>query len=313
MIQKGIIVESTGSWYAVEDETGKLHNCKLKGNFKTKGIKNTNPIAVGDNVEFEVTDDVGLIKIIQERRNYIIRKSTNLSKQHHIIASNIDQAILVVSMFEPRTSTGFIDRFLVTAEAYSIPAILVFNKLDLYSHEELKELDIMTQIYAKAGYESIHVSAKIGTNLNLLISTLKGKKSLFAGHSGVGKSALVNAIDPTKNLKIGQISDYHNKGKHTTTSATMHKLSFGAYIIDTPGIKEFGLIDFHKSELSHYFPEMQEFLGKCKYNNCTHEKEAGCKVKDAVEEGEISESRYQNYLKILNDEALLDFENQFKE
>ncbi len=312
-MKKGIVVESTGSWYIVEESDGKRTNCKLKGSFKTKGIKNTNPIAVGDNVAFEMVEEVGLIKQIFERRNYIIRKSTKLSKKHHIIASNIDQAVIIASLFEPRTTTGFIDRFLITAEAYSVPAIIVFNKIDLYSDELLDELERLTEIYAQAGYESIHVSAKEGTNLNMLISALKGKNSLFSGHSGVGKSALINAIDPSKNLKIGAISDYHSKGKHTTTNATMHKLQFGGHIIDTPGIKEFGLIDFHLTELSHFFPEMRNYLGQCKFNNCKHETEQGCKVIEAVEEGHISEERYFSYLKILNDEALLDFENQFRE
>lgn len=312
-MKSGIVIESTGSWYLVEEPDGTRTQCKLKGKFKIHGIKTTNPIAVGDLVDFEMVDEVGLIKKIHERRNYIIRKSTNLSKQHHIIASNIDQAIIVVSLIEPRTTTGFIDRFLITAEAYSVPAIIVFNKIDLYTDENLIELERLTEVYSAAGYESIHVSAKDGINLNILKSALKGKHSLFSGHSGVGKSALINSIDATKNLKIGKISDYHNKGKHTTTSATMYKLNFGAYIIDTPGIKEFGLIDFHMSELSHYFPEMRDYLGKCKFNNCTHEKEADCKVIEAVDEGEIAEERYINYLKILHDDALLEFENQYKE
>lgn len=310
-MKKGVVIESTGSWYSVEEPDGVITNCKLKGKFKTKGIKNTNPIAVGDIVDFEMVENVGLIKNIEERRNYIIRKSTNLSKQHHIIASNIDQAVLVVSLIEPRTSLGFIDRFLITAEAYSVPAIIVFNKIDLYSPENLIDLENITQIYAKAGYETIHVSAKNETNLNLLQSALKGKHSLFSGHSGVGKSALINSMDHSKNLKIGKISDAHNKGKHTTTYATMYKLNFGAHIIDTPGIKEFGLIDFHKSELSHYFPEMRQYLGSCKFNNCLHEKEQDCKVKLAVEEGEIAEVRYNNYLRILHDEAILDYEDSF--
>lgn len=312
MIEKGIVVRSTGSFYTVEGQNGKHIECKLKGKFKTHGIKNTNPIAVGDYVSFETKNEVGVITVIEPRNNYIIRKSTKLSKQHHIIASNIDQAILIISLIEPRTTTGFIDRFLITAEAYSISAILVFNKLDIYSEEQIIELEKLTDIYSAIGYETLHVSAKTGLNLETLKSILKGKKSLFSGHSGVGKSALVNAIDPTKNLSIGKVSQYHLKGKHTTTSASMHQLNFGAYIIDTPGIKEFGLIDFHVQELSHYFPEMKQYLGKCKFNDCTHDQEPGCSVKLAVIEGEISKERYSNYLKILHDEELLQWENQFK-
>ena len=307
----GTVIESTGSWYVVERDDGHQAKCKLKGNFKIKGIKNTNPIAVGDLVDYEFSEGVGLIKNIHERRNYIIRKSTKLSKQHHIIASNIDQAVLVASLIEPQTTTGFIDRFLITAEAYSIPAIIVFNKLDIYEKEQLLLLEKLTDVYIKAGYESIHVSAKTGANLHVLKSALKGKHSLLSGHSGVGKSALINSIDPSKKLTIGQVSSYHNKGKHTTTYASMHKLQMGAYIIDTPGIKEFGLIDFHKPELSHYFPEMRRYLGQCKFNNCLHDNEQECKIKEAVKKGEISSIRYENYLRILHDDAILDYENQF--
>ena len=312
-MENGIVVRSTGSFYTVESRDGSFIECKLKGKFKTKGIKNTNPIAVGDLVEFEMPDDVGLITKIEPRRNYIIRKSTNLSKQHHIIASNIDQAVLIISLIEPRTTTGFIDRFLITAEAYSIPAILVFNKLDIYSSEQIDELEKLTNIYSSINYETLHVSAKTGLNLETLKSILKGKKSLFSGHSGVGKSALVNAMDASQSLKIGEVSQYHLKGKHTTTYATMHHLNFGAHIIDTPGIKEFGLLNFHVQELSHYFPEMRQYLGKCKFNDCTHDQEPGCTVKLAVMEGDISQERYTNYLKILHDEELLQWENQFKE
>ncbi len=310
-MKKGVVIKSTGSSYLVRDLSGKEVTCRLKGKFKIKGIKNTNPVAVGDNVEFEIRDDVGLITAIEERRNYIIRKSTKLSKRQHIIASNIDQAVLVISLIEPRTTTGFIDRFLVTAEAYSIPSILVFNKIDIYSKEQIDELDMLTNIYSSAGYENIHVSAKTGLNLHTLKSILKGKRSLFSGNSGVGKSALVNAMDPSKNLKIGDVSQYHRKGKHTTTFAAMYELNFGAYIIDTPGIKEFGLIDFNKYELSHYFPEMRAYLGKCRFNNCTHDQEPDCRVKEAVDEGDIAALRYQSYLRILHDDELqnLDYED----
>ena len=306
---KGLVIRSTGSWYKVQSDEGIIYECKLKGKFKIKGIRTTNPIAVGDLVSFEWLDDqeIGLIHTIHDRKNYIIRKSVNLSKKSHIIAANIDQAILVVTLANPRTSTGFIDRFLITTEAYHIPAILVFNKIDLYDVEIMEIKQKFSEIYEKIGYKCIDVSATEGTNLDSLRTVMKGKTSLFSGHSGVGKSALVNAIDTSKDIRVGEISDAHAKGKHTTTYAEMHKLDFGAYIIDSPGIKEFGLIDFEKQELSHYFPEMRDLLQECKFNNCTHEHEPDCAIVEAVKMGEIEFGRYENYIKILHgDEIGLD-------
>ena len=303
---EGLVIRSTGSWYTVKAEDGKQYECKLKGRFKIQGIRTTNPLAVGDRVVFEWRDDkkAGLIHTIKERKNYIIRKSVNLSKRAHIIAANIDQALLVVTMAQPRTSTGFIDRFLITTEAYHIPAILVFNKIDLYDKELLAAKEELKEIYSASGYPCIDVSATKKINLEQLKEVMKGKVSLFSGHSGVGKSALINALDPLKNIRVGEISDAHAKGKHTTTFAEMHQLSFGAYIIDSPGIKEFGLIDFEKKELSHYFPEMRPYLSECKFNDCTHEHEPECAVIEAVREGKIAFSRYENYIKILHGDEI---------
>ncbi len=303
---EGLVIRSTGSWYSVQTADEQVYECKLKGRFKIKGIRTTNPIAVGDYVEFEWKDDkkIGLIHTIKERKNYIIRKSVNLSKKSHIIASNIDQAILVVTLANPRTSTGFIDRFLITTEAYHIPAILVFNKVDLYDEELLAAKEELKNIYSPLGYPCIDVSATKGINLDELKAVMKDKTSLFSGHSGVGKSALINALDPSKDIRVGEISDAHSKGTHTTTYAEMHKLDFGAYIIDSPGIKEFGLIDFEKQELSHYFPEMSELLQECKFNDCSHEHEPDCAIIEAVRNGEIAFSRYENYIKILHGDEI---------
>ncbi len=303
---EGLVIRSTGSWYTVKAEDGKQYECKLKGRFKIKGIRTTNPLAVGDLVVFEWRDDkkAGLIHTIKERKNYIIRKSVNLSKRAHIIAANIDQALLVVTMAQPRTSTGFIDRFLITTEAYHIPAILVFNKIDLYDEELTAAKEELKKIYSSIGYPCIDVSATEKINLEELKELMKGKVSLFSGHSGVGKSALINALDPSKNIRVGEISDAHAKGKHTTTFAEMHQLNFNAYIIDSPGIKEFGLIDFEKEELSHYFPEMRPYLSECKFNDCTHEHEPECAVIEAVREGKIAFSRYENYIKILHGDEI---------
>ena len=309
----GLVVRSTGSWYSVQTEDGNTYECKLKGRFKIKGIRTTNPIAVGDYVSFEWKDDkkIGLIHTIKERKNYIIRKSVNLSKKSHIIAANIDQAILVVTLANPRTSTGFIDRFLITTEAYHIPAILVFNKIDLYDETLQQAKDELKNIYSNLGYPCIDVSAKEAINLEELKSVMHNKISLFSGHSGVGKSALINALDPSKNIRVGDLSEAHAKGVHTTTFAEMHALDFGAYIIDSPGIKEFGLIDFEKQELSHYFPEMAACLQGCKFNNCTHEHEPECAIIEAVRSGEIAFSRYENYIKILHGDeiGLEDYKN----
>ena len=305
---KGRVIRSTGSWYSVMDESGNLTDCRLKGLFRIKGLKTTNPIAVGDEVHFEIDSKSGnaVITKINERKNYIIRRSTNQSKVFHIIASNIDQALLVVTMAMPRTSTGFIDRFLVTAEAYRIPVTLVFNKIDIYDEAKRASCLNIKNTYEKAGYPCMEVSAIRGDNLESFRSLLGGKTSLIAGHSGVGKSALINAVEPRLDLKTAPISTVHSKGRHTTTFAEMHPLSMGGYIIDTPGIKEFGIIDFYKEELCHYFPEIFKHLESCQFYNCTHDHEPGCTVIAAVKNGEISESRYLNYLNMLkgNDIAI---------
>lgn len=305
-LYKGKVIRSTGSWYEVLNEQGELIKCKFKGKFKIAGIKSTNPIAVGDQVQFSILNEeqIGLIQKLEDRHNYIIRKSTNLSKQTHIIASNIDYAFLVITLQHPRTSTGFIDRFLVTAEAYHIQTILVFNKVDLFSDEENQQVAALIKLYENIGYKCLKTSAKTGEGLEELKLLMKSSTSLFSGHSGVGKSALVNAIEPGLKLKTGEISEYHQKGKHTTTFAEMHPLKWGGYIIDTPGIKEFGMVDMQKETLSGYFPEMKDRLQLCKFNNCLHYNEPLCAVKEAVENGEIAQSRYINYLAILEDEDL---------
>lgn len=300
----GVVVKTTGSWYIVRTAEGEFVNCRIRGKFRIKGIKTTNPIAVGDKVEFEKqeSDEAGVIIRLFDRQNCIIRRSTNLSKQTHILAANVDQACLVVTLAFPRTSTGFMDRFLVSVAAYDVPAIICFNKIDLFDEiEELKEYhNEIISIYRNAGYTCLEVSALKKTNIDLLKAQLKDKTTLFAGHSGAGKSALINAIDPLLELKTGDVSVWSQKGKHTTTFAEMLPITEGGYIIDSPGIKEFGMVNFSKEELSHYYPEMKAVLSDCRFHNCTHEHEPGCAVKEAVEAGEISETRYFNYLNILN-------------
>jgi len=298
---KGIVTKSTGNYYTVMDPHGRRFECKLRGKFKISGIQSTNPIAVGDYVEFSLAEgsEVAVIHAISERKNYIVRKATNLSRQKHVIAANLDQALIIATLAEPRTSTGFIDRFLVTCEAYSIPAVIVFNKTDLYSAEGMDYLQSLASVYEDIGYRCIPVSAKSRSNLHLVEQLLKGKTTLLSGHSGVGKSTLVNAISPGLNLKVQSISKAHLKGKHTTTFAEMFELNDLGFIIDTPGIKEFGLIGFEAWELSHYYPEMRNLFNLCRYDNCTHSNEPGCRVKQAVEEGSISNFRYENYLSML--------------
>lgn len=302
--ESGIVIRSTGSSCNVMDSTGRILECRLKGNFRIKGIKSTNPLAVGDKVNYVLKpgEDVGLINSIEPRNNYIIRKATRLSKQSHIIAANIDRAIVMVTLSSPRTSTGFIDRFLVTAEAYHIPASIIFNKLDLLTASEKTRLKNLTELYTGLGYDCLHTSALKGEGINNVKGLLKDKVSLISGHSGVGKTALINSIEPGLMRRTGIISDYHQKGKHTTTFAEMLPLSFGGFIIDTPGIKEFGLVDFEKEEIAERFPEMRGLMHECQFNNCTHVHEPGCAVKDALVKGNISESRYANYISILNDE-----------
>ncbi|MDA3952669.1 MAG: ribosome small subunit-dependent GTPase A [Bacteroidales bacterium] len=301
-MKKGLIIKSTGSWYSVKDsETGEFVSCNIRGKLRIKGIKSTNPVAVGDIVEYDVSEEyeTGVIKNIIARRNYIIRKSTNLSKQTHIIAANIDQAIIMVTIAFPVTYTIFIDRFLITAEAYEIPAKIIFNKTDLYNEKQAQYLNELVFIYESAGYECLTTSVKNKTNIDNVKTLLQNKTSLIAGNSGVGKSSLINLIDSSLDLKTSEISDSHKSGKHTTTFAEMYELSFGGYIIDTPGIRGFGLHDINKEELFHFFPEIFKISKNCKYHNCTHVHEPGCAIKDAVENGIVSLLRYENYLSIL--------------
>jgi len=292
------VIKSTGSWYHVIDKNNNVTKCRLRGKFRVKGIKSTNPVAVGDMIDFE--SDTGIIIHIHERKNHIIRKATNLSKQTHIIAANIDQAIIIVSLAKPRTSTGFIDRFLITAEAYHIPAVIVFNKIDLLDEELELSLSNIISVYERAGYKCLRTSAKELININQFSEILHNKISLLAGHSGVGKSALINCVDPNLDLRTGEISDYHSKGTHTTTFAEMFSLKSGGFIIDSPGIKEFGLIEFDKPELGDRFPEFRRYINNCKYNDCLHINEPGCAVIEAVENEKISLLRYNNYLNILD-------------
>ena len=302
----GTIYKSTGSWYFVKSEQGDLYQCRIKGKFRIKGIKSTNPIAVGDTVEFDVEskgdEEIGVIKFIHERKNYIVRKSVNLSKQTKIIASNIDLAFLLITINNPPTLTTFIDRFLVTAQAYSIQVVLVFNKIDSYKAEEKGEILYLKGIYEAIGYTCVEVSAIKNINLNRIKDLMKGKTSLFSGHSGVGKTTLLNSLEPGLNLKTKQISDQHQQGQHTTTFAEMFDLSFDAKIIDTPGIKGFGVVAIEKEELGDYFPEFFALKNRCKFHNCIHVNEPQCAVKDALEEGKVSWSRYKSYLQILEGE-----------
>jgi ribosome biogenesis GTPase len=304
---KGVVIKSTGSWYNVLADDGSMVDCRIKGLFRIKGIKTTNPIAVGDRVAFDIeAEGKGVIHTIDDRKNYIIRKSINLSKQSHIIAANLDQALLIVTLALPRTSAGFIDRFLLTAEAYHIPTIIVFNKVDLFEDnaEMMQELNAFIAIYEKIGYSCYKVSATKNKEIEVLRKLTKDKTTLVSGHSGVGKSTLVNAMDNKLDLRVGEISDVHFKGKHTTTFAEMHPLSFGGFIIDTPGIKELGLVDMEKEEIADYFPEMRALRNSCKFNNCMHINEPKCAVLAAVENGEIAQSRYNSYLGIINGEEM---------
>lgn len=299
----GIVYKSTGSWYTVKTEDHSFLECRIKGKFRMKGIKSTNPIAVGDIVDYELeeTTDVttGTIVNIHERKNYIVRKSVNLSHQMHIIASNIDIVFLLVTINNPPTTTSFIDRFLVTAEAYGIEAVLVFNKIDTFDDATLDEQLYLQYIYSNIGYKCLRVSSTEGKGIDELKAMMKGKVSMFSGHSGVGKSTLVNALEPSLNLKTKKISEQHQQGQHTTTFAEMFDLSFGAQIIDTPGIRGFGIVDMEKQEIGDYFPEFFALKDQCKFNNCLHKDEPHCAVKDALEKDEIAWSRYKSYLQIL--------------
>ena len=302
----GLVFKSTGSWYTVKTINGKVYECRIKGKFRLKGIKSTNPIAVGDYVDFELepknNEDTGVIHKIHERDNYIVRKSVNLSKQTHIIAANVDQVFLLITINNPPTFTSFIDRFLVTAEAYAIKTILLFNKIDTYDDDTLLEVKFLAALYRKIGYECIGISAKTGKNIDKVKRLMKDKVSMFTGHSGVGKSTLVNAIEPDLDLKTKEISSQHSQGQHTTTFAEMFELSFDARIIDTPGIKGFGVVDMEKEEVGDYFPEFFKLKQDCKFNNCLHVREPKCAVKEALENDDIAYSRYRSYLQILEGE-----------
>ncbi|WP_214073265.1 ribosome small subunit-dependent GTPase A [Mucilaginibacter sp. dw_454] len=299
---QGLVIKSTGSWYQVQTPDKQRYDCRIKGIFRTKGIVTTNPLAVGDEVDFELEPEqqTGVITNLHQRKNYIIRKSINLSKQGQIIAANLDQALLIVTLASPRTSLGFIDRFLVTAEAYDIPAKLVFNKLDLFSDEGLAILADYKSVYENIGYPCYEVSALEGTNIEQVQALLADKVTLISGHSGVGKSSMINALLPKLDLRTSEVSEWSDKGTHTTTFAEMFELPQGGFIIDTPGIRELGVIDIEKQELSHFFPEMRERMHDCKFNNCQHINEPGCAVVAALERGEIEPSRYDSYLSIYN-------------
>lgn len=303
-MSEGRVIKSTGSWYEVKDDDGRIWLCRLRGKMRLNGLRTTNPVAVGDVVSFEREEgkDTCVIDEVAPRSNVIVRKSVNLSKESHIIASNVDQAVLVATFAYPRTSTGFIDRFLVTAEAYHIPTIIVFNKNDIYDDEQLRQVETLCEVYEKIGYEAFTVSAKTGFNTERLKNLLQDKLSLLSGHSGVGKSALVNRLDPALDLKEGAISEVHEKGMHTTTFSQMFPLASGGYIIDTPGIKEFGLYDLDKSTLAQRFPEMRALMSSCKFSNCTHLHEPQCAVKKAVADGLIQQWRYTNYVNMINDD-----------
>lgn len=307
---EGKVYKSTGSWYVVKSENS-YFDCRLKGKLKTKGIKATNPISVGDIVEVVAGEqNEYLIKDIIPRTNYLIRKSTNLSKQHHIVASNLDQVIMIATVDFPYTSLEFIDRISITSEAYNIPFTLIINKSDLFESNP-EQIKYYSDIYTSIGIKTIVASAKKNHGIVEIIELLKGRTSLITGHSGVGKSTLINAVDPLLDLKTGSISEQHKTGKHTTTFAEMFDLSFGGEIIDTPGLRAFGLIDFESTNLSHYFIEMVPFLNKCKFHNCVHLHEPGCLVIPKVKEGIIPESRYRSYVNILTQEETIHRENSY--
>jgi ribosome biogenesis GTPase / thiamine phosphate phosphatase len=303
MIQKGLVMRSTGSWYEVQSADNDIYKCRLKGKFKIQGLKTSNPIAVGDRVIFDTEGEevgCGVISEIGKRENYIIRKSVHKTAHGHILAANVDQAVLIATFSFPKTSLGFIDRFLVTAESFRIPVKLIFNKSDLLKDSDKEKVDELFNLYNSLGYECLYTSAFDGIGIEAFRALLTNKVSLIAGHSGVGKSTLVNKIAPHLNLATTEVSTFANKGVHTTTFATMFQLEGNSYIIDSPGIKELGLIDLEKAEISHFFPEMREMLNQCKYHNCIHLNEPKCAVIQAFVDGEIAESRYKSYLSMLD-------------
>ena len=310
-MKTGVVIKSTGSWYSVKIDSDEIIDCKIKGTFRMKNIRSTNPVAVGDHVNLELAiesnvpasgNHTGIITEILERKNYIIRKSPNLSKESQILVCNVDHAFLVVTINFPVTTTTFIDRFLVTAEAYQIPCTLVFNKIDRYNIEQKSRMNFLIDLYKEIGYNCIKTSAKKEKGIDVLKSMIKNKINVFAGHSGVGKSTLINMIEPELNLKTNEISTINQTGKHTTTFSEMYPLNFGGYIVDTPGIKGFGVLDMKKKEIGRYFPEILKRMSKCLYSDCTHTHEPGCEIKKALKENEIAESRYHSYLGLLEDD-----------
>lgn len=309
---KGLVIKNTGSWYTVRTDDGRDIESKIKGNFRLKEIRTTNPIAVGDRVDIDINQEgTAFITVIEERKNYIIRRASNLSKQSHIIAANLDQAMLIVTVNYPITTTVFIDRFLATAEAYRIPVKLVFNKIDRYRGEDSEMLEALINLYTTIGYPCSKLCAKSEEGLEELKADLKDKITLLSGHSGVGKSTIINKLIPGVNLRTGDISEYHNKGMHTTTFSEMITLPDGGYLIDTPGIKGFGTIEMEGAEIAHYFPEIFKFSTNCKFGDCSHRHEPGCAVLQAVEEHYVSESRYKSYLSILEDKQESKYREEF--
>jgi ribosome biogenesis GTPase len=305
ILKQGTVLKSTGKWYIVELIDGVIVDCRIRGKIRLDGLRTTNPIAAGDQVLISSERDEegkGVITSVELRKNYIARKSTNLSKQSQILAANIDKAYLMVTLKSPVTHLAFIDRFLVSAESFRVPVTILFNKVDTYNDEELFYLDALIDLYENIGYPCHKISAENSLNIYFLQYEIKGAQVMISGHSGVGKTTLINRLDPKLSLRTGEISEYHQQGQHTTTFAEMHKLSTGGYIIDTPGIRAFGIVDLDKEVMSHYFPEMRALIGTCKYHNCQHLNEPHCNIKASVESGLISESRYQTYLQLMTED-----------